>query len=44
MYAHNGKKDGIQLTLVSEVHTRDEFFNIKNITRDDLLAAHPVPL
>ncbi len=43
MYAPNGKKDGIQLIPVSEVHARDEFFNIKNITRDDLLAAHRVP-
>ncbi len=43
MYAPNGKKDGIQLIPVSEVHARDEFFNIKNITQDDLLAAHRVP-
>lgn len=39
----NGKKDGIQLIPVSEVTARDEFFNIKNVTRDDLLAAHRVP-
>ncbi len=43
MYAPNGKKDGTQLIPVSEVHARDEFFNIKNITRDGLLAAHRVP-
>ncbi len=43
MYAPNGKKDGIQLIPVSEVHARDEFFNIKNITRDDILVAHRVP-
>ncbi|SFU24694.1 phage portal protein [Paraburkholderia aspalathi] len=43
MYAPNGKKDGIQLIPVSEVAAKDEFFNIKNITRDDLLAAHRVP-
>jgi capsid portal protein len=29
---------------VSEVAAKDEFFNIKNVTRDDLLAAHRVPL
>ncbi|MEM5403911.1 phage portal protein [Paraburkholderia unamae] len=42
-YAPQGKKDGIQLIPVSEVAAKDEFFNIKNITRDDLLAAHRVP-
>jgi PBSX family phage portal protein len=43
VYAPNGKKDGIQLIPVSEVAAKDEFFNIKNVTRDDLLAAHRVP-
>ncbi len=28
----NGKKDGVQPILVSEVHARDKFFNIKNST------------
>jgi PBSX family phage portal protein len=42
-YAPSGKKDGIQLIPVSEVAAKDEFVNIKNITRDDLLAAHRVP-
>ncbi len=43
VYAPNGKKDGLQLIPVSEVAAKDEFFNIKNVTRDDLLAAHRVP-
>ena len=43
MYAPNGKKDGIQLIPVSEVAAKDEFMNIKNVTRDDQLAAHRVP-
>ncbi|MBR7777357.1 phage portal protein [Undibacterium rugosum] len=43
MYAPNGKKDGIQLIPVSEVAAKDEFFNIKGVTRDDMLAAHRVP-
>lgn len=43
MYAPNGKKDGIQLIPVSEVAAKDEFFNIKAVTRDDVLAAHRVP-
>ncbi len=43
VYAPNGKKDGLQLIPVSEVTAKDEFFNIKNVTRDDLLTAHCVP-
>lgn len=43
MYAPNGKKDGIQIIPISEVAAKDEFFNIKNVTRDDVLAAHRVP-
>lgn len=43
MYAPNGKKDGIQIIPVSEVAAKDEFFKIKNVTRDDMLAAHRVP-
>jgi PBSX family phage portal protein len=43
MYAPGGKKDGIQILPVSEVAAKDEFFNIKGVTRDDLLAAHRVP-
>ena len=43
MYAPNGKKDGIQLIPISEVTAKDEFFNMKNVTRDDVLASHRVP-
>jgi PBSX family phage portal protein len=43
MYAPNGKKDGMQIIPVSEVAAKDEFFNVKNVTRDDVLAAHRVP-
>ncbi|WP_413728692.1 phage portal protein [Sodalis sp. RH19] len=43
MYAPNGKKDGIQILPLSEVATRDDFFNIKRSSRDDLLSAHRVP-
>lgn len=42
-YSPNGKKDGIQLIPISEVSARDDFFNIKNVSRDDILAAHRVP-
>lgn len=43
MYAPQGKKDGIQIIPISEVAAKDEFLNIKNVTRDDILAAHRVP-
>ncbi|WP_413502514.1 phage portal protein [Serratia proteamaculans] len=43
MYSPNGKKDGIQIIPVSEVAAKDEFWNIKNVTRDDQLHAHRVP-
>ena len=43
MYAPNGKKDGLQIIPISEVSAKDEFFNIKNVTRDDLMAGHRVP-
>ena len=43
MYAPGGKKDGLQLIPVSEVAAKDEFLGIKNISRDDILAAHRVP-
>lgn len=38
-----GKKDGIQIMPIADVTAKDEFSNIKNISRDDLLAAHRIP-
>lgn len=38
-----GKKDGIQIMPIGDVTAKDEFSNIKNISRDDLLAAHRMP-
>jgi PBSX family phage portal protein len=43
IHAPNGKKDGVQIIPISEVAAKDEFLNIKNVTRDDVLAAHRVP-
>ena len=43
MYSPNGKKDGIQIIPISEVAAKDEFLGIKNVSRDDVLAAHRVP-
>lgn len=42
-YSPNGKKDGIQIMPLSEVAAKDEFASMKNVTRDDILAAHRVP-
>lgn len=43
LYAPGGKKDGVQLIPVSQVASKDEFFNVKNVTRDDILSAHRIP-
>ncbi len=43
MSAPNGKPDGIKIIPLSEVATKDDFFNIKKASRDDLLSAHRVP-
>lgn len=42
-HSPNGKKDGVQLLPIGEAAAKDEFFNIKNVSRDDQLAAHRVP-
>lgn len=42
-YSPNGKKDGINLIPIGEATAKDDFFNIKNVSRDDQLAAHRVP-
>lgn len=38
-----GEKGAIQLIPISEISTKDEFVNIKSVTRDDILAAHRIP-
>ena len=43
LYAPGGKKDGINLIPVAEVAAKDEFLSVKNVSRDDQLAAHRVP-
>lgn len=43
VYSPNGKKDGLQVLPLSDIAAKDEFANIKNISRDDVLAAHRVP-
>lgn len=36
-------RDGIQIIPLSEVAAKDEFLNIKNVSLDDMNAAHRVP-
>lgn len=43
LYSPNGEKDGLKLIPISEVTAKDEFFNIKAVSRDDQLAACRVP-
>lgn len=43
MYSPNGKKDDIHIIPLSEVAAKDEFLNIKNVSRDDMMVAHLVP-
>lgn len=43
MYSPNGKPDGLKIIPIAEVMAKDEFLSIKNVTRDDVLAAHRVP-
>ncbi len=43
LYNPGGSKDGIKLIPVAEVAAKDEFLSIKNVSRDDQLAAHRVP-
>ena len=42
-YAPNGKPDGIKIVPLSEVATKDDFFNIKKVSAEDLMSAHRVP-
>ncbi|WP_182073722.1 MULTISPECIES: phage portal protein [unclassified Serratia (in: enterobacteria)] len=42
-YAPNGKPDGIKIVPLSEVATKDDFFNIKKVSAVDLLDAHRIP-
>lgn len=40
MYSPNCKKDGIQIIPLSEVAAKNEFLNIKNVSRYDMMAAY----
>lgn len=43
IFSPHGKKDGVQIIPLSEVAAKNEFLNIKNVRRDDMMAAHRVP-
>jgi PBSX family phage portal protein len=43
LYTPGGKKEGVQIIPIADVAAKDEFFTVKNVTRDDMLAAHRTP-
>ncbi|MDK2956514.1 MAG: hypothetical protein PWQ57_2010 [Desulfovibrionales bacterium] len=45
MFVHmpGGGKDALQILPVGDFSTRDELEKIKNLTRDDIIAAHRIP-
>jgi PBSX family phage portal protein len=43
LYMPGGSKDGVKITPIADITAKDEFTNIKDITRDDMLAAHRTP-
>lgn len=43
VHATGGKENGIKLLPIAEAGAKDAFLDIKNATRDDILAAHRVP-
>lgn len=43
LHAPGGDKDGMKLIPISELAAKDEFLNIKNVTRDDVLASQRTP-
>jgi PBSX family phage portal protein len=43
MYMPNGKPDGLKIIPIAEVMAKDEFLNIKTVSRDDVMASFRVP-
>ena len=43
LHAPGGNKEGLKLIPISELAAKDEFLNIKNATRDDVLASQRTP-
>ncbi len=42
-YPPNEEPDGIKIVSLSDVATKDDFFNIKKVSAADLLDAHRIP-
>lgn len=43
LHAPGGNKEGLKVIPISELAAKDEFLNIKNATRDDVLASQRTP-
>ncbi len=43
LHALGSGKNGVQIIPFQQITAKDEFINIKNTTRDDILAAHRIP-
>lgn len=43
VHVPEGKPDGLKLIPFNEVAAKDDFLNIKDVSRDDVLAAHRMP-
>ena len=43
LYSAGANKDGVQIIPLGEATAKDEFANIKNASRDDVLIAHRTP-
>lgn len=40
MYSPSGKKNGVEIIPLSESAAKNMFLNIKNVSRDDVMAVH----
>lgn len=43
LHSRGGKEGDVKLVPISEVAAKDEFLNVKNVTRDDVLTVHRWP-
>ncbi|WP_398460027.1 phage portal protein [Sodalis praecaptivus] len=43
IHSPGGGKDGVQILPFQQITAKDEFLNVKSVSRDDILAAHRVP-
>jgi len=43
IHVPGGSKDGFRILPIADAQAKDEFYNVKTISRDDMLAAHRIP-